>query len=362
MFRKINWGILLPVILLLGIGWILVLSSSTYYANDRYGDMYLFVKNQTINIAIGLVGLFLLFAINYRFWDKLWVVGGLNLIGLVLMIMSLFNTGRKGSTRWVKIGGFDFMPIDIAKMAVIFFLAYLLSRIVPKKNKFAALIVFVSMPMIFILLTILQQNFSSTIILFLITAGILFIGYNSTAILMGIGVTGIVGLASMILANMNRSTRITSFIASLSNVNAMNEQIRYTVFAIASGGLFGVGLGRSTFNKLYIPEPHNDMILSTLGEETGFLGMIIVLALYFVLITNIMRVSFRSKNLFGRYLTFGIGMMLFSQMFINYGTCLNMIPPTGVPLPFISYGGTNLIVALASVGLCLSVDRMENME
>lgn len=213
-------------------------------------------------------------------------------------------------------------------------------------------------PLLIMIFTFLQPDFSSMIILFGLSASMLFIGYEHTFNVMVIGALSIGLLFPMGWIAPYRMERITGFIAGLKDINNALWQIRYGIYAIATGGFFGVGAGKSTFNKLWIPEPHNDMILATLGEEFGFFGILVVTILYFILVINIMRLATKSKDQFTRYISFGIAMTIFLQIFVNYGNTLGLLPPTGIPLPFISFGGTNVIILLALIGVSLSISRI----
>lgn len=361
MFKKMNWGILLPVLILLAIGWILVLSSSTYYAMHQFSshNRFIFVRSHSLYIVLGLIVMFIAYKFNYRIYNNIVLVGLLCLMAVILMLMTfLFDTGKEAH-RWIEIGGQTFMPVDIAKIALIFAMAYSLTHFQAKKNKLFAIFIHSLYPFLLILIAFYQPHFSSVMILSLTFGVMLLMGFSSPTLVLSLGsVMGVVlFFAAQVLGY--RVWRIESFKAGLEDIDKASEQIRYSVLAIASGGIFGIGPGKSIFNKMYIPEPHNDMILSTLGEEFGLLGNLTVLLLMFILVWNLVRVAFQSKTEFGRLVVIGIACIILFQMMINMGTALGIMPPTGVPLPFISTGGTNLIALLALIGVALNVYEVD---
>lgn len=363
MFKKMNWGILIPVLVLLAIGWILVLSSSTYYAMHQFSsyNRFMFVRSHSIYIVLGLVIMFIAYKFNYRIYDNIVLIGLLGFLATILMLMTfMFDIGKEAH-RWIVFGSQTFMPVDVAKIALIFGLSYTLTHFQPKRNKFFALLIHSAFPLLLILITYFQPHFSSVMILSLTYGVLLLMGFSSPAMVVALG--SVLGFSLLSASQLlgYRVYRIESFTAGLENIDAASDQVRYSILAIASGGIFGVGPGKSVFNKMYIPEPHNDMILSTLGEEFGLIGNLTVLVLMFILIWNLVRVAYRSRTEFGRLVVLGIACVIFFQMVINMGTTLGLIPPTGVPLPFISYGGTNLVSLLALIGVALNVHEVDSV-
>lgn len=362
MFKKMNWGILIPVLLLLAIGWILVLSSSTYYAMHQFSttNRFMFVRSHSIYIGLGLFVMFVAYKVKYKIYDNIILVGLLAIMAVVLMLMTFMFDIGKGAHRWIEIGSQTFMPVDVAKIALIFVMAYTLSHFKPQRNKLLAILIHSIYPAILMIITFFQPHFSSVMTLALTFGVMLLIGFSSTIMVLGLGA----GLLTALFAGASlmgyRVYRIESFTAGLENVDSASDQVRYSILAIASGGIFGIGPGKSVFNKMYIPEPHNDMIMSTLGEEFGLIGNLVVLLLMFILIWNLVRVAYQSKTEFGRLVVIGIASVIFLQMVINMGTALGIIPPTGVSLPFISFGGTNLIALLALIGVALNVHEVDS--
>lgn len=363
MFKKLNWGIIIPVLLLLAIGWILVLSSSTYYAMHQFSadNRFMFIKSHSIYIALGLVVMFIAYKVKYTIYNNIVLVGLLCGGATMLMLMTFaFDIGKQAH-RWIVIGSMTFMPVDIAKIALVFGMAYSLTHFRANKNKIVALIIQSMFPLLLITITLFQPHFSSVMILSMTFGIMMLVGFNSPFLV--VSLAG--GMAAALIATVTlgdyRVYRLESFTAGLENIDAASDQVRYSVLAISSGGIFGVGAGKSVFNKMYIPEPQNDMIMSTLGEEFGLIGNLTVLLLMFILIWSLIRVAIRSKTEFGRLVVLGIACIIFFQMTINMMTALGIGPPTGVPLPFISTGGTNLVILLALIGVALNVHEVDSV-
>ncbi|HZK10512.1 MAG TPA: FtsW/RodA/SpoVE family cell cycle protein [Clostridia bacterium] len=359
MNERINMGILIPVILLTIIGWLLVFSSSAYLSLNQYGTPYYYIKKQTLFICIGFVAMFLTSVVNYKIYNSAPLVILVAIIALVLMALTpILGVEVNAATRWMEIAGQRFMPVDIAKIALVLVMSYTLSHFIVYKNKLVAFIIHMIYPILLIIFTYLQPDFSSMIILFGTMVAILFVGFEPVRYVLLLIGGGFAGLLSLARLAPYRMVRLVGFIEGLKDVDNAMRQIRYGILAIASGGFFGVGPGKSVFNKLWIPEPHNDMILATLGEEFGFVGIVTVLVLYFILILNIIRMVVKLKDPFSRNLTFGMGVIIFLQFVVNFGNTLGILPPTGISLPFISYGGTNIVILMAMVGILLSIHRI----
>ncbi|NLY73143.1 MAG: cell division protein FtsW [Tissierellia bacterium] len=356
---KINMGILVPTVLLIITGWLLVFSSSAYLSLNQFGSPYNYIKNQTVFILIGFGVMFLTSIVNYKIYDNAIVVFLIATVAMVLMALTpIIGIEVNSATRWIEIGGQRFMPVDIAKVALVMVMSYTLSHFVVKKKKYVAFLIHMIYPSILFIFTYQQPDFSSMLILFGTMVAILFIGFEPVTYVLTLVAGGFAGIFALAKLAPYRMVRLVGFLEGLKNIDNAMRQIRYGILAIASGGIFGVGPGESVFNKLWVPEPHNDMILSTLGEEFGFVGIVFVLSLYFVLILNIIKMVLKLRDPFSRNLAFGIGMIIFLQFTVNFGNTLGLLPPTGISLPFISYGGTNIIILMALVGILLSIHRV----
>ncbi len=363
MNKRLDIWILVSVLLLFAMGYVLVLSASSYSALVDQEDSFYFANKHFKFLLISTVIIFLTWAVNYKIYRRGSIIFLILFITILLSILTLIIGDKiNGARRWIDFNYFTFMPIDTAKVAIIFSLSYTLSKFKPKKKKFFALAIHFIVPFIFMLLTYLQPDTSSSVLLFVLASAMIFVGYEPIAYLIGSAAALIFPMILVILSGSYRVERLKFFFEGLKDITKAREQIKYGVLAVSSGGLTGIGPGRSIFNKLYIPHAHNDLILSTLGEEYGFLGILVVMSIYIVIIVNIVKIAALSKNEFAKLISFGVAITLAVQIMINMGTTLGIVPPTGIPLPFLSYGGTNMIVLSFLIGVTLSVYRMETRE
>ncbi len=363
MRKRIDIWILVSVLVLFAIGYVLILSASSYSALVDQKDSFYFASRHLKFIFVGLFVILATWSVNYKIYQRGVVISIILFVTISLSILTLL-IGKEvnGAIRWIDLGFFTFMPVDTAKIAIIFTLSYTLSKFRPKKNKFFALAIHGLIPFVFMLLTYLQPDTSSTMLLLVLTSAMIFIGYEPIAYLIATGVAVLVPVAFIIKADSYRVSRLDLFYKGLKDITKASDQIKYGVLAVSTGGIFGIGPGRSVFNKLYIPHAHNDLILSTLGEEYGFMGIVVIMAIYLFLIYNMIKIAVSVDNLFGKLISFGVAITFAVQIVINMGTTLGLVPPTGIPLPFLSYGGTNILVLSFMIGVILSVYRMENKE
>ncbi len=363
MRKRIDIWILLSVLVLFAIGYVLILSASSYSALVEQKDSFFFTSRHLKFVFLGALVMLAAWIINYKIYENGFVIFLILGVAMTLSVLTIM-VGIKvnGAVRWIEVGGYTFMPIDTAKVAIIFTLSYTLSKFRPKKKRFLALIIHAIVPVTFMYLTYLQPDTSSAMLLFVLTGAMMFIGFEPVAYLIVSAIAMLFPIVTLIISGSYRVDRIKSFYEGLQDFTKASEQIKYGILAVSTGGFFGVGPGRSIFNKLYIPHAHNDLILSTLGEEYGFVGVFVVLLIYAFLIFNIIKIAILTKNMFAKLLSFGIAITIAAQIMINMGTTLGLVPPTGIPLPFLSYGGTNFIVLSFLIGVTLSIFRMEIKE
>lgn len=363
MRKRTDIWILLSVLVLFAIGYVLILSASSYSALVEQEDSFFFASRHLKFMLLGVLVMLGAWIVNYKIYENGFIIFLILSVAITLSVLTLIiGSNANGAVRWIEIAGYTFMPIDTAKVAIIFTLSYTLSKFRPKKKKFLALLIHGFIPVLFMFLTYLQPDTSSAMLLFVLTGAMIFIGYEPIAYLIGAAIAMLFPIALLVISGSYRVDRLRSFYEGLQDFTMASEQIKYGILAVSTGGFFGIGPGRSVFNKLYIPHAHNDLILSTLGEEYGFLGIFVVLAIYTFLIFNIIKIAILTKNLFAKLLSFGIAITIAAQIMINMGTTLGIVPPTGIPLPFLSYGGTNFIVLSFLIGVTLSIFRMEIKE
>lgn len=375
---KFDIVLIIVTILLLCIGLITLLSASapTALAEDlEEANSYKYVSKQALVAVVGFFCFTLpLSKIDYRIYRKLkWFIYAVCIV--LLIVVGLTGLEEGGGKRWISLFGFSFQPSEFAKVGFVLFYASYLSDIKEKgKNKkfipgFFIPILFL-IPIVFSIL-ILQNHFSATFIICAITLVQMFVAGSSIISefkwLVPIGVCGggllayIIKLATLpVTAETEnfRFTRIRTWL-KLEEADPIGEawQIRQSLYAIGSGGLFGVGLGNSKQKYLYLPEPQNDFIFAVLAEELGFLGCAVVILLFVIFVWRGIVISIKAQDNFGTLIAIGLTVMIGLQALVNIAVVTNTIPVTGMPLPFFSYGGSAMLADLIAVGILLSVSR-----
>ena len=373
-----DYALFIITMLLVALGIIMVLSASAPDSVSEVGHSYKYLNKQLKSAILGIIAMFAVSKIDYKIYRKLkWIIYIVVVILLLLVIP--FGRSEKGATRWIYIFGFNFQPSELAKIGLIVFFASFLADI-KEKGKIKDIRYGCWLPLAMLVPIIgiifgIQNHFSATFLICAITAVQMFIagtrishfiitglvalpvaygGYHFYKEYKNAGVEGAVKQESF------RSTRIKTWLDPFSDPKGEGWQTIQSFYAIASGGLFGLGLGQGKQKYLYLPEPHNDFIFSVLAEELGFFGCILVILLFILFIWRGIIIAMRAQDNFGCLLAIGIVTMLGLQAIINLAVVVGLIPVTGVTLPFFSYGGTALMVNLASVGLLLNVSRSGN--
>ena len=272
---------------------------------------------------------------------------------LILVIIPGIGTVRNGSRSWFGIGGFGIQPSEFAKLAIIIFASKYLSE-----NKNSRLpILFLGLFLFGLIM--LQPDFGTGMVLIMIVVSLLFISGMKISFFIRIGLLGVIGITILILIAPYRLKRILSFLNPWSDPLGSGFQIIQSLYAIGPGGLFGLGLGNSVQKHFYLPEPQTDFIFAIISEEFGFLGIIIVSILFLTIIISSINIALKSKDLFSKYLVFGITFWISFQTILNLMVVVGLIPVTGVTLPFLSYGGSSLLILYTSIGIILNVSRYQ---
>ncbi len=369
---KIDYTILIVTILLLCLGIIMVLSASAPSSLAEDGNSYSYVIKQSIAAAVGLVGMYILSSVDYRIYRKLkWPIY-IGMIGL-LFLVSISGMDSGGARRWINIAGINFQPSEVAKVGFILVFASFLSDM-KENNKIKNIWFGCIMPLMMLvpiaaIIYGLQNHFSATFIIGAITIVQMFVAGTRVSHLLLVGVVGgitlLTGLKVKDLIQGDteakttsfRSTRIQTWLDPFSDPMGDGYQIIQSLYAIGSGGLFGLGLGNSKQKYLYLPEPHNDFIFAVLAEELGFIGCIFVILLFMIFIWRGIIIAIKAPDNFGSLIAIGIVTMIGLQALINIAVVTGAMPVTGMPLPFFSYGGTAILVNLATVGILLNISR-----
>jgi len=362
MKRLFKYDLLLIFItfILIGIGIIQVFSSSYYLdVNKTYNFL---LVNHIKSIGIGITAMLFFSLFPYKFLKK---IAYLALIPLIFSFALLYTDAAdivNGSRRWVKIAGFSFMPSEWAKIFIIIILSKaLLMREKFVKDFFMGVLPYMFFGLIFAFLVYQQPNMSDAVIIMSIVLGMVFISGMKWRHLFLIGIASSSGLYYMITSTNYRMQRFLTFRDPFADPLDFGYQSIQSLYALGSGGLFGVGIGLSTQNKLYLPESQNDFILATIAEEWGFIGVIMTLFLFLILIYKGFRIAMECEDKFGFYLSFGITLMFSLHLIINFLVVGSLMPVTGITLPLISYGGNAILVVLISIGILLNISRSNNI-
>ena len=359
--KKIDYPLLITVILLATFGIVMIYSASNVWALYKFNDAFKFVKHQGLFFIIGLFLLVFISRIKYtKYYEKANVILFIVLILLVLVIIPGIGTVRNGSRSWFGISSFGLQPSEAAKIALIIFTSkYLVNNERNLKDIKKGLLPILGVIFLVFGLIMLQPDFGTGVIIVISTIGLLFIGGVNFKFFIRLGILGVIGVVVLILIAPYRLERILSFLNPWSDPLGSGFQIIQSLYAIGPGGLFGYGFLNSRQKHFYLPEPQTDFIFSIISEEFGFMGVLIVTSLFLVIIIRGFKIARKSDELFGKYLAFGITFQIAFQAILNLMVVVGLIPVTGVTLPFLSYGGSSLLITLCSVGILLNISRYQ---
>jgi len=347
------------VVALLGLGVVMVYSSSAVSAQVNYDDGYYFLKRQVIWATLGIVAMLFTMSIDYHLWRKLAkpVMLG-TLVLLVLVLIPGLGKVVNGARRWLGFGSFYLQPSEIAKLSMVLFSADSLAKNQSKLADFVKGLMPQLLALLVVFGLILKEPdlgtalaIAGTIFLLLFTAG------ARLSHLAYLGSVGVVGIIVAIIVEPYRLKRLLAFSNPWADPLDTGYHIIQSLYAIGSGGLFGVGLGRSREKFLYLPEPHTDFIFAILGEELGFIGTAAVVTLFFLFAWRGLKIAIAAPDIYGSVLATGMTTMIIVQALMNIAVVTASMPVTGIPLPFISFGGSALIFMLAGVGILLNISR-----
>lgn len=344
-------------IVLVTVGVVMVYSASKYSADINYGNKFFYMKKQLIGAILGLGAMIGTSIINHKIYKKFYIVA--YIVGAVLLAIVFvpgLSKSSYGATRWINLGGFTIQPSEIAKFCLVLFLSVALTK-GKDINKPSKLLTVLFAGVVYCVLIMLEPNMSITICVGLTLVVMLFIGgLNIKTFLWGAIPIILLGVG-LVLLEPYRMKRIVAFIDPWENPLEEGYQIIQSLYAISSGGLFGVGLGNSRQAQLFLPFAESDFIFSIICEELGLIGGVAVLSVYLILIITIIKVGLKANNKYSSFLCLGIACVLGIQTVLNVCVVSGLIPPTGLPLPFISAGSTSIVVFMSAMGIVLNIDR-----
>ncbi len=351
--------LLLSTLLLIFVGLVAIYDASVVSAFRDFGDKFYFIKNQLLWALLGLFSLVVFSFFNYR---KLIKNSNyfLGLCTFLLILLFIPHIGREilGARRWISIGGLTFQPSEFAKLAVIFYSTFIISKFEKFKMRFSDTFLVYFLPIGIVTgLVILQPDLGTALVFFAVTIIIYFIG-NAPIWHFFIAVPVIILTAIVsLITHPYRLERIKAFMDPKYDPQGASYQINQIIIALVSGGLFGVGLGASRSKFEFIPEVHNDAIFAVIVEETGFIGALLLLLLFIFLINRCLSIIKSAPDFSGKILATGLTGLIASQTLLNLAAIVALVPLTGIPLPFISYGGSSLFVNLTAIGILLNIKR-----
>ena len=337
----------------------MIYSSSSIWSEYKFGNKFHYTIYQGIFIIISIILILLLSKIKGDFYYKnankfLFIT----IILLILVLIPGIGIVRNGSRSWFGIGGFGIQPSEFAKLALIIFT----SKYLEKSNKFLKDYkkgVFPIMGVLFFVfgLIMLEPDFGTGMILVVSIIAILFVAGVNMKFFVGLGLVGIIGIIILVIIAPYRMDRITSFLDPWSDPLGTGFQIIQSLYSIGPGGIVGMGLFNSRQKHFYLPEPQTDFIFSIISEELGLLGVILVTGLFIVFLYRSIKISLSCEDEFMKYLSFGLTFQMIIQAILNLSVVIGLIPVTGVTLPFLSYGGSSLLISAISIGIILSISK-----
>ncbi len=353
-FDKIAFSVML---LLIGIGLVMVYSSSLEIAKIKYNSSSFFLIKQAMRVGFALIFFYLALNTDYHwFVDKNRIFIIITALMLIYLIVNNSVSSIKGAKRWISLFGVTIQPSDMAKMVILFYISKMITNNEKSLERGEAqpLLSMLVLPGLLIGLIILQPNFSTAAIVSAIVAAMLFIGGLRLRYFLVVLLSAIPAAIYLVIAAPYRLARLKAFLRPGEHLTS-SYQANQSLIGLGSGGIAGVGLGESSQKLLYLPEPFNDFIFSILGEEFGFVGTLVVFALFITLLIRGYNIAVNAPDKTGYYLAIGITIMFAFYFFIHAGVVSVLLPTTGIPLPFISYGGSNLLFNMIAMGILLNI-------
>ena len=359
-----DYSLLFIILFLTGFGLVMIYSASAYDATTQNLNEDYYLMHQAFAAALG--GMFFVSHIPYHFWERFAVIGYVVSLILIVLVLSPLGVEVNGARRWLNLG-MSIQPAEIAKLAMILFLATFICKMGRniRTSKGFLTVIGVSLPHVFCIWQI-TNNLSSAIIVLGIAVLMLFVAspqYKPFFIIGGIGALAVIGVIFGVKQLQSiegldfRFARIMAWLDPEAYASGKGFQTLQALYAIGSGGIFGKGLGQSIQKLGFLPEQQNDMIFSIICEELGLFGAVCLILVFVALIFRMLLIALNTEDLFGSLVVIGFMTHIAIQVFINIAVVTNTIPPTGIPLPFISYGGTSILVVMIEMGIVLSISK-----
>lgn len=358
---RVDFLLLFSVLALVGFGILMVYSASYYSAELTYGDKFFFLKKQVVGAIIGLVGMVAMYFISYEHLKKLkWVMMAISVVLLALVFIPHIGVKVYGARRWINLGFFTLQPSEIAKFGFIIFASASLSEANTKVKTFKGILPTLLGGGLICLLIILEPNMSITICVGITMITMLLIGGARFRHFCFLAVPICALAVILVVIAPYRLRRLVAFIDPFKSASGEGFQLVQSLYGVANGGFFGVGLFNSRQKYLFLPFAESDFIFSIIAEEFGFLGCFVLILVFMIVIVRSIIISMHAPTRFGSYLAGGITTIIATQLIVNIAVVTGSIPPTGLPLPFISAGSTSLVVFMTAIGILLNIDKQSH--
>ncbi|MBU5487563.1 stage V sporulation protein E [Clostridium sp. MSJ-8] len=357
---RIDYGIFYSVVMLLAIGVVMVYSASSYYAMHNNSSSTAFLIKQSLAAGLGFIAMFFFMRFDYHILRRF--SGILAIISVPLMLVVKLFPAVKGAQRWIQLGPLSLQPSEIAKYAVVLFLATNMAYKGEGIKKFwSGVVPYLAFGGFFAGLCLYQSNLSIATLIMIVTFILLFCdGARIKHLFLYIMPVLLAAVGAFAYFEPYRRERLLNFLDPWKDAQDAGYQLIQSFYALGAGGITGLGLGQSRQKTLYMPEPHNDFIFSIIGEELGYIGCLVIIILFLILIWRGIKVGLDAKDMFGTLLAIGITSVIGVQTIINIAVVTGSMPVTGVPLPFISYGGTSILITMSAIGILLNISRQRD--
>ena len=356
--KKCDKWILYTFYILLIFGLLMIYSASSVVALFKYNNEYYYVIKQAIYTIIGIIlSLLIVNSDISKLKNYSNIIFIISIILLILVLIPGIGIVRGGARSWIGFGNLTIQPSEIMKISIVIFLSKVLSNFKDELLKFKNFLFLLIIIISIFLIIMLQPDFGTGIVIVLSSFLLLFISNTKIKYFIFLIVMGLIGIVGLIIIAPYRMERITAFLDPWSDPLGSGFQGIQSLFAIAPSGIFGLGFNNSIQKHFFLPEPQNDFIFAIICEELGLIGGLFTISCFLIIIIRSIRIALLTKDLFKKYLVLGLTFVLFSQTFINIGVVIGLLPVTGITLPFISVGGTSLLIAVIQVSLILNISK-----
>ncbi|NLP02921.1 MAG: cell division protein FtsW [Fibrobacter sp.] len=360
---KMDIGLFTALLIMLGFGIIFVYSSSFALAQYRFGGSDFFLSRQTIRAVVAIISFMVFINVDYHLWGRLSNLIYVIAVGMLVFVLFLPDSHAvNGAKRWISLGPVSFQVSDVARMAIILLLARSCEKAGAEIREWSVLLTNLLKIGLVCILILLEPNFSTCMILALTGLAILFLSGAKFLHLASLFLAVVPVAAFLVLKTPYRRARLTGFLQMSDNTSSLGYQTYQSLIGLGNGGIFGVGIGKGEQKFFYLPEPHTDFAISIMGEEIGFLGLMIIMALFAFIVYRGMRIALRAPDRMGQLMAFGFSFVIASYVIVHACVGTGLIPTTGVPLPFLSYGGMSLIFMMSSMGILLNISSQSRFD